>query len=157
MLIAATDDDFASLLDESPRRGLAPPPGGLETPPVLLMLRALARTVRAEFSPAAWLIVEDDEIVGLCSLKHAPDADGAVEIGYGVAASRRGRGLAQRAVAEVLAWARSDFRIRAVTAETSVDNGPSQRVLERNGFARVGERTDSEDGNLVCWRASVAG
>ena len=37
-------------------------------------------------------------------------------------------------------------------AETSVENRASQRVLERNGFVRCGERVDPEDGVLVAWR-----
>lgn len=157
MLIVATDDDFASLLDEAPRRGLSLPPGGVETASVLHMLRALARKVRGAFAPAAWLIVEDQEVVGLCSVIRAPDPDGAVEIGYGVAPARRRRGVAGRAVAEVLDWARADPRVAAITAETSVDNRPSQRVLEINGFERVGARTDAEDGPLICWRIGVDG
>jgi RimJ/RimL family protein N-acetyltransferase len=156
MLIAATDDDFASLLDESPRRGLGLPPGGVEAASVLHMLRALARKVRAEFSPAAWLIVEADEVVGLCSIIRPPSPEGVAEIGYGVAASRRRRGVARRAVADVLAWARNDSPLTAITAETAVGNTPSQRVLEHNGFARVGLRNDPEDGELIRWRVDVA-
>jgi RimJ/RimL family protein N-acetyltransferase len=33
-----------------------------------------------------------------------------------------------------------------------VQNIASQRVLERNGFARIGERSDLEDGELILWR-----
>jgi hypothetical protein len=32
---------------------------------------------------------------------------------------------------------------------------PSQRGLERNGFLRVGTRTDAEDGDMICWSAHV--
>ena len=46
--------------------------------------------------------------------------------------------------------------MRLVNAETSIDNIASQRVLERNGFARVGERVDEEDGPLYCWRKVLA-
>lgn len=45
--------------------------------------------------------------------------------------------------------------MRALTAETSVDNPASQTVLARNGFRRVGEREDAEDGPLICWRLEL--
>jgi RimJ/RimL family protein N-acetyltransferase len=75
-----------------------------------------------------------------------------VEIGYGVAPSRRGLGVAGRAIAEVVAWARRDPRAEALSAETSTTNLASQAVLTRNGFLRVGERIDEEDGPLILWR-----
>jgi RimJ/RimL family protein N-acetyltransferase len=43
-------------------------------------------------------MVEGDEVVGMISFK-GPPRGGVVEIGYGVAESRRGRGHATRAVA----------------------------------------------------------
>jgi RimJ/RimL family protein N-acetyltransferase len=45
--------------------------------------------------------------------------------------------------------------VRGVNAETSVKNPSSQRVLERNGFARVGERVDEEDGPVIVWRREI--
>jgi RimJ/RimL family protein N-acetyltransferase len=118
------------------------------------MLRELANHIRPQFAPAAWLIVENEEIVGLCSLTRVP-SDGVIDIGYGIAPSRQGRGHAKDAVAAIVEWARAEPRVTAVTAETSVQNLPSQRVLERNGFLRVGERTDTEDGDLICWKVAA--
>lgn len=40
-----------------------------------------------------------------------------------------------------------------LSAETGVGNIASQRVLERNGFIRTGERIDAEEGPLICWEA----
>lgn len=156
-LIDASDEDFAALIAGPPPRGLTLPEGGVEAAEVLSMLRVLASNVRAVIDPAAWLIVEDDEIVGLCSIMKPPSTEGVIEIGYGIAATRRGRGAATRAVAGVLNWARAQRRITAVTADTAVANRSSQAVLERNGFARVGWRADPEDGDMVCWRIAVDG
>ena len=155
MLIEAHDIDFTMLLSGAPTGPHPIAEGGLAAPEVLAMLRDCAASIRSKFSPAAWLVVEEDEIVGLCSIVEPPSTDGVVKIGYGIAASRRRRGAAQRAVAAVLDWARSDGRVSALAAETSIGNIPSQRVLERNGFARVGTRTDPEDGDLFCWSISV--
>jgi RimJ/RimL family protein N-acetyltransferase len=155
MLIEADDFHFANLVAGTPLEVASLADGGLDAPDVLEMLRSLAHSVRQQFSPAAWLIVERGEVVGLCSLMNVPTADGVVQIGYGIAASRRNQGAAQRAIAEILCWARSEPRIKAVEAETSVHNIASQRVLERNGFVPVGKRTDVADGELICWQASV--
>lgn len=121
---------------------------------VLRMLSDLNRAIAADFSPSAWMIIDDGEIVGLCSIIRPPE-NGELHIGYGVAPSREGRGIATAAVAELLDWARSDPRVRRVSAETAVDNVGSQRVLERNGFSPTGRRTDPEDGPLICWKVAT--
>ena len=155
MLIEATDAHFDALIAGESPDGLAVAEGGIEAPEVLAMLRGLSTEVGESFHPNAWMIVEDGEVVGLTSLVRTPYVGGTVMIGYGVAASRRQRGVARRAVADLLAWARADHRVTTVTAETSIHNAPSQRVLEANGFARAGEREDEEDGPLFCWSVGV--
>jgi len=155
MLIEATDAHFATLIAGEAPDGLRVADGGVETPQMLAMLRGLSAEVGESFQPNAWMIVEDGEVVGLCSLVRPPYVGDTVMIGYGVAASRRRRGIAGRAVADLLAWARGDYRVTAVIAETSIHNVPSQRVLETNGFDRTGEREDEEDGALFCWSAAV--
>lgn len=156
MLLPAEDADFEALHVGGLVRGRRVAEGGIAPAPVMEMLQALALKIRSACSPAAWWILDDGEVVGLCSITAGPSADGAIDIGYGVAASRQGRGAATRAVNEVLAWARLREDLTAVTAETSVSNPASQRVLERNGFLRIGTRIDPEDGELICWQASVA-
>ena len=89
--------------------------------------------------------------VGSGTFKCSP-RDGTVEIGYGIVASFAGRGYATRGVTLLLAEAFARPEVCAVTAETSVENPASQRVLEKNGFTRVGRREDAEDGPLICWR-----
>jgi RimJ/RimL family protein N-acetyltransferase len=155
VLIEARENDFRDLIQQVSPSGLQVADGGIDTPEVLAMLRDLSAAVGKQFVPNAWMMVEDGEVVGLCSLLAAPTGAGAAMIGYGVAASRRVRGIASRAVADMVTWARRHERIRALTAETAFHNVASHRVLERNGFARVGERVDREDGALLCWRVEV--
>ena len=156
MIVPATDGDFAMLISGQP-----PAPwrlvddSAISPPEVLQMLSDLADSIRPGFDPAAWLIVDGDEVVGLLSLVRA-FADGEICIGYGVAPTRRGRGATSGALANLLEWARDDRRVERVTAETNHENVASQRVLERNGFARIGERVDDEDGALIVWQALVA-
>ncbi|MEO6798761.1 MAG: GNAT family N-acetyltransferase [Rhodanobacter sp.] len=81
--------------------------------------------------------------------------EGELHIGYGIAPTRRRRGLAARAVRDLVAWASSDSRIDRITAETALDNPPSQRVLEGSGFLVTGSRKDPEDGDLLTWERRV--
>ena len=155
MLVEATDEDFAALLDGQAPRGLKLPDSPVGSPEVLGMLRDLANTIRPAFAPASWMIVEDGEVVGLCSLVKAP-ANGEIAIGYGIAETRRRLGFASAAVASLLDWARRDDRVTMVRAETSVGNLPSQRTLDCNGFQQSGTRSDEEDGDLICWAVSTA-
>ncbi len=59
-------------------------------------------------------------------------------LGYWVSAGDNGRGLATAAVGEVVAVAFSDLGLHRVQAGTLAHNVRSQRVLERNGFTRIG-------------------
>ncbi|OWV88229.1 acetyltransferase [Rhizobium sp. N122] len=155
MIVELTADDFAILL-----KGFAPqnlrlvPDSAIAPPEVLEMLAGIAAQIGAEFTPSAWMIVEEGEIVGLCSIIRAPE-DGEIHIGYGIAPSRERRGYVTRAIAELLEWARKDPRVSRISADTGVENIASQRVLAHNGFIRTGERIDPEDGPVICWQASI--
>lgn len=154
MIVEMTSEDYASLcLGRAPGQydNADSPIAPLE---VLRMLEDVAARVRETFSPASWLIVENNEIVGMCSVTRQP-ADGVIEIGYGIAPTRQNRGIAGRAIGDIVAWARTSPDVQTINAETGIANLASQRVLERNGFARVGERVDEEDGPLICWRCST--
>lgn len=93
--------------------------------------------------------------VGSGAFKVAP-ADGAVEIGYGVCEAHSGKGYGTAAVAGLLDEAFSRRGLRSVLAETSVENEASKRVLEKNGFVRIGSRRDPLDGAVTQWRRDRA-
>ncbi|MDQ1684799.1 MAG: hypothetical protein QOC82_1536 [Frankiaceae bacterium] len=85
-----------------------------------------------------WLVVDDDErIAGECGVKAPPDAAGQVEIGYGLAAGSRGRGLGTRAVAAMLDQLADTGLVREVVADVHPANAASRRLLERLGFRIV--------------------
>ena len=154
-IVALEDADFAEMLRGAPfvRPGLAAPPGGVDDPVVVSHVRRILARVRdAGYPGGHWMIVAGGEAVGMCGIKGVPSPDGEVEVGYGIAASRRRRGHMSRGLALVLDALRSDPTIRTVIAETAVDNVGSQRVLEGNGFARIGGRVDPADGELFVWR-----
>ena len=80
----------------------------------------------------------------------APADDGVseAEIGYGLVADARGRGVATEAVAGVLAH--TDAIGVRVRASVEPGNTPSVRVLAKCGFTQL--RGADEDGNLVMAR-----
>ncbi len=81
---------------------------------------------------------DGDLAVGGIGFLGPPDADGAVGVGYGLAEEVRGRGLATEALRHVVAYAFARGA-RRVLADTTPDNGASQRVLAKAGFRLVAE------------------
>jgi RimJ/RimL family protein N-acetyltransferase len=92
-----------------------------------------------------WLIVDgDDRVVGELGTKTAPDGSGRVEIGYGLAASSRRRGLGTHAVAALVGWLGGQPDVAIVQARVDPTNEPSVRLLRRLGFTCV-SRARGED------------
>jgi RimJ/RimL family protein N-acetyltransferase len=61
-----------------------------------------------------------------------------VEIGYSLLPDFRHAGLATEMVKGLIEWARRNPRVETIEAETTPDNLPSIRVLERAGFEAAG-------------------
>ncbi|WP_125144134.1 GNAT family N-acetyltransferase [Clostridium transplantifaecale] len=76
--------------------------------------------------------------VGEIGFKGAPDAEGAVELGYGIGEEFRRNGYATEAVKGLSNWAFGQEGVECVTAQTEPDNKASQRVLQKSGFIRDG-------------------
>ncbi|WP_406300894.1 GNAT family N-acetyltransferase [Embleya sp. NBC_00888] len=74
-------------------------------------------------------------VVGSISLLWPPN-DGALEIGYGVVASRRGRGYAAEATRALVAYALTSPQVDIVYADVELSNPASIRVLEKAGLRR---------------------
>lgn len=83
------------------------------------------------------LVVERDTglVVGSIGL-FWPPSEGILEIGYGIVASRRGRGYASEATRTLAAFALTAPGVRTVVAAVELSNPASVRVLEKAGFQR---------------------
>ncbi|MEV1024932.1 GNAT family N-acetyltransferase [Streptomyces sp. NPDC050264] len=81
------------------------------------------------------LIVEraSHSVVGSIGL-FRPPADGALELGYGIVPSCRGRGYATEATRAMAAFALTAPDVDAVVARAELSNPSSVRVLEKAGF-----------------------
>jgi ribosomal-protein-alanine N-acetyltransferase len=87
----------------------------------------------------AFAILADDRIAGTVTMSNivfGPFQSAA--LGYWVAERLSGRGLATRAVGEVIEVAFGELGLHRLEAATLVDNVPSQRVLEKNSFEPIG-------------------
>ena len=78
--------------------------------------------------------VVDDAIVGEVGLSAVDRRRRTGEIGWWVAAHRRGRGLGTRAVALVAEWAVTELSIDAVVARCHEENPASSGVARAAGF-----------------------
>ena len=117
--------------------GAAPPDFLLRAPPADLALFAFI---------SAW----PAQVVGSAMLMRRAEP-GRVEIGYGVADSARGKGVATAAVRQMMAHAFADAGVREVYAETALDNPAARRVVEKAGFSHIGQRESEADGWVNQW------
>jgi RimJ/RimL family protein N-acetyltransferase len=104
------------------------------------------RTAADPENAPPWLVLLDGVVVGDCGTV-GPAVDGSVEIGYGLAAPYRRRGIGTEVVRQLSELLLARPEIRRVTADVLLDNVPSHRVLEKNGFAL--ERREGETARYV--------
>jgi RimJ/RimL family protein N-acetyltransferase len=147
----------------------------LQTPDeVLAWVESLPPADRAEVSPdwiarvrataagdpwaLSYSVVEraSGAVVGSCAFKGPPDADGVVEVAYGIDPVHRGRGFATEAAGALAGFAFASGRVRRVRAHTKSDGAASARVLAKCGFRRVGEVVDPDDGLVSRWERTQA-
>ncbi|MFC4909126.1 GNAT family N-acetyltransferase [Actinomadura gamaensis] len=89
------------------------------------------------------VILDGGEIAGRVNLVDiVRGAFQSGNLGYWVSGTANGRGLATRAVADIVRIAFEDLDLHRVQAATLVHNARSQKVLERNGFVRCGLAPD---------------
>ncbi len=86
-----------------------------------------------------WAIVDGGRIAGMIGV--ADVIRGGLQmgnVGYWVAQTHNGRGLASAAVGDVIEFAFGEAELHRLEAGTLLHNHASQRVLEKNGFERYG-------------------
>lgn len=99
-----------------------------------------------------WGIAEraGGQLVGTIGLNLEGDA---CELGYCLAKSRWGRGYMTEAVGCAVEFARHTLGVKRVYARVAVGNIPSARVLQKLGFAEVGECTYTSYDETRCFAA----
>ena len=91
------------------------------------------------------------EPVGMCAFKGPPDAQGIVEIAYGIAPAHQGKGYATEAAAALVEFAFTSGQVRLICAHTAAEANASTRVLAKCDFRPAGQVIDPEDGLVWRW------
>lgn len=94
--------------------------------------------VLARFASYRWFVMLDKEPVGTVSLKNISHSMGYAEIGYGIAQSHHGKGIATAAVGLLVEKVFRETSLRKLIAYIHVENGASRRVLQKLGFREEG-------------------
>lgn len=139
ILRVMTAEDIAAILEERRQPGWAadyPTEGDRDIAGHLDRNGLLAGDLTG-FNPRLVIERSTGETIGGIGFLGAPDAAGSIELGYGLAASRRGQGYATEAAQALIAFAFSRPEVREVIAETTPDNPASTRVLEKCGLNLV--------------------
>lgn len=82
-------------------------------------------------------------VIGSVVFHGAPDAEGVVEVAYGVEEESQRKGYATEGTHACVEWALRQPEVRVVRATTPSWHASSQRVLIKCGFTQIGSR-DSE-------------
>jgi ribosomal-protein-alanine N-acetyltransferase len=93
---------------------------------------------------SAWYWIARDDghgqpvLVGSGGFRSEPTADGTVEMGHSVLPQFQGRGYATEAAQALISWAGAQGLIKRIIGQTSRENIPSIRVLDKLGFTEAG-------------------
>lgn len=89
--------------------------------------------------------------IGGAGFKGPPDANGMVEIAYGIVPSLEGRGYATESAAALVTFVFEQSQVRVVRAHTLPESNASTRVLMKCGFRKTAEVVDPDDGSVWRW------
>jgi [ribosomal protein S5]-alanine N-acetyltransferase len=84
------------------------------------------------------VIVDDGgAIVGRANLKDIDGAKRCAEVGYRIAATHAGQGLATRALQHLMGLAREQWKLANLSAVVTIQNDASAIVLQKCGFVYI--------------------
>lgn len=81
----------------------------------------------------------ENKMIGDLCIVGEPNADGAIEIGYGTYDEFQGKGFMTEIVGGIIEWIKTQENVKSIIASTDRTNTASFRVLEKNNFIKVGE------------------
>jgi ribosomal-protein-alanine N-acetyltransferase len=116
--------------------------------------------LRAATGPDPWrhgffvIHRESALVIGTAAFKGAPDADGMVEIAYGIVPSYENQGYATEAARGLVEYASASEDVKIIRAHTLPEANASTHVLKKNGFAFIDEVEDPDDGPVWRWERS---
>jgi len=120
------------------------PPEHLDTPALEWTLRWLADPAHDPSFSGYWMVLREPvrTLIGMVGYKGMPDAEGCVEIGYGVVEDHRRCGYASEGARALLDFAFSHANVQCVAAETYPNLIPSLGVMRKCGMQHIGEGSE---------------
>jgi [ribosomal protein S5]-alanine N-acetyltransferase len=108
-------------------------------------------------APETWMSylfihTADHALIGMGGYKGAPDTEGMVEIGYGIAPAYRGRGYAREAAQGMIDYAFRQPAVEKVWAHALAEPNASVAVLKRCGLTMIEELEDPDEGKIWRWQ-----
>ncbi|MGF9908687.1 GNAT family N-acetyltransferase [Brevibacillus porteri] len=96
----------------------------------------------------SWMIITKDgmKIIGDVGFKGAPNAEGEVDIGYGIIEAERKKGYAYEAAEGLANWALLQPDVKKITAKCLLDNKDSAKLLVKMGFTEI-----KRDDTMIYW------
>jgi len=92
----------------------------------------------------------ENKMIGDFCIYGEPGEDGEIEIGYGTYEEFQNRGYMTEIVSGIIEWTKKQPIVKSIIASTDKVNIASVRVLEKNGFIKIGE-TDT----LFNWELKI--
>jgi RimJ/RimL family protein N-acetyltransferase len=92
----------------------------------------------------------ENKMVGDLCIVGEPNADGEIEIGYGTYEEFQNKGFMTEAVRGLIEWAKTQAKVKYIIASTDKTNTASFKVLEKNGFIKIGETA-----TLFNWKLGI--
>lgn len=99
-----------------------------------------------------WTVISktDNKMVGDICMYGEPNAKGEVEIGYGTYDEFRNKGFMTEIVHGITRWIAAQSIVKSIIASTDKVNTASFKVLEKNGFIKMGETE-----TLFNWKLTI--
>ena len=99
--------------------------------------------------------ISSGEMIGSAGFHDWPDQNGMIEIGYGIVEQRQREGFGQELLSAMWNEILKNPDVKTLRYTVSPDNAPSIHIINKFGFAKVGEQIDDEDGLELIYEMSV--
>lgn len=86
-------------------------------------------------------IIADEEMIGIVDLNRANFETREIHVDFGIVSAYWGKGITTKAVSTALSYAFTELQMETVHSGCLANNRGSCRVLEKNGFSKIGEYT----------------
>ena len=100
----------------------------------------------AKFLLRVAVLKDNPIIIASAGFHDAPDSDGMIEIGFGVAKKYQGNSYGQEILHGMWSWVVNDPLVKTLRYTVSPDNLISQYIIKKLGFEYKGQQIDEKDG-----------